>query len=151
MCIKRCICLATSPIIMAKKHATYTAQEKADIVLRILQKGKGNTIQKVAADKNIVPTLISLWKKQAEEAILKRFENATPGRRKSTEPKVAVTADTKALRAELRKSKTRATKAENKLKDVSARLAALEQCVQTMGAAMGCKLVKKRNKRARKA
>ncbi len=136
---------------MAKKHATYTAQEKTDIVLKILQKGKNNTIQKVAADKNIVPTLISLWKKQAEEAILKRFENATPGRRKAAEPKSAVAGDAKALRLELRKSKTRATKAENKLKEVTARLAALEQCVQTMGAAMGCKLVKKRNKRARKA
>lgn len=147
---KRCICLATSHIFMAKKHATYTAQEKTDIVLRVFQKGKANTIQKVAAEKNIVPTLISLWKKQAEEAILSRFENSTPGRRKSAEPK-ATTADTRSLRAELRKNKTRATKAENKLKEVTARLAAMEQCVQNMGAAMGCKLVKKRNKRTRKA
>ncbi len=137
---------------MAKKHATYTAKDKTEIVLRILQKGRDNTIQKVAAEKNIVPTLISLWKKQAEEAILKRFENATPGRRKSTEPKAAVKEDARAAKSELRRARTRATKAENKLKDVTERLATLEQGVNAMSAAMGCKLVKKRAKRgSRKA
>ncbi len=132
---------------MAKKHATYTAQEKTEIVLRILQKGRDNTIQKVAAEKNIVPTLISLWKKQAEEAILKRFENATPGRRKSVEPKAALKEDARATRVELRRAKTRATRAENKLKGVTERLAVLEQGVTAMSTAMGCKLVKKRAKR----
>ncbi|MBQ3241180.1 MAG: hypothetical protein IJB00_08380 [Akkermansia sp.] len=137
---------------MAKKHATYTAKEKTEIVLRILQKGRDNTIQKVAAEKNIVPTLISLWKKQAEEAILKRFENATPGRRKSTEAKAEVKEDARAAKAELRRVRTRATKAENKLKEVSERLVTLEQGVNAMSAAMGCKLVKKRAKRgSRKA
>lgn len=120
--------------------------------MRILQKGRDNTIQKVAAEKNIVPTLISLWKKQAEEAILNRFENATPGRRKSTEPKVAVKEDVRAARSELRRARTRATKAENKLKEVTERLTALEQGITAMSEAMGCKLVKKRAKRgSRKA
>lgn len=137
---------------MAKKHATYTAKEKAEIVLRVMQKGRDNTIQKVAAEKNIVPTLISLWKKQAEEAILSRFENATPGRRKSTEPKAAAKEEARATRAELRRARTRATKAENKLRDVTERLTVLEQGVNAMSAAMGCKLVKKRAKRgSRKA
>lgn len=133
---------------MAKKHATYTAKEKAEIVLRILQKGRDNTIQKVAAEKNIVPTLISLWKKQAEEAILKRFENATPGRRKSMEPKASVKEEARTSKAELRRVRTRATKAENKLKEVSERLTVLEQGVNAMSEAMGCKLVKKRARRA---
>lgn len=137
---------------MAKKHATYTAKEKAEIVLRVMQKGRDNTIQKVAAEKNIVPTLISLWKKQAEEAILSRFENATPGRRKSTEPKTAAKEEARATKAELRRARTRATKAENKLRDVTERLTVLEQGVNAMSAAMGCKLVKKRAKRgSRKA
>lgn len=132
---------------MAKKHATYTAKDKTDIVLRILQKGRDNTIQKVAAEKNIVPTLISLWKKQAEDAILKRFENATPGRRKSADPKTSEKAEARIAKAELRRARTRATKAENKLKEVTVRLATLEQGVNAMSAAMGCKLVKKRAKR----
>lgn len=137
---------------MAKKHATYTAKEKAEIVLRVMQKGRDNTIQKVAAEKNIVPTLISLWKKQAEDAILSRFENATPGRRKSTEPKAAAKEEARATKAELRRARTRATKAENKLRDVTERLTVLEQGVNAMSAAMGCKLVKKRAKRgSRKA
>lgn len=124
---------------MAISHASYTPEEKKQIVLDVLS--RKTTIQKIAAKKNIAPTLISLWKKQAEDAVYARFQPQPRGRRKA----VAVTtaqpkASTMELRAELRKTRTKLTRTENALKAARERLEGLESGVKGMAEAMGCKL-----------
>lgn len=124
---------------MAISHASYTPEEKKQIVLDVLS--RKTTIQKIAAKKNIAPTLISLWKKQAEDAVYARFQPQPRGRRKA----VAVTtaqpkASTMELRAELRKTRTKLTRTENALKATRERLEGLESGVKGMAEAMGCKL-----------
>lgn len=124
---------------MAISHASYTPEEKKQIVLDVLS--RKTTIQKIAAKKNIAPTLISLWKKQAEDAVYARFQPQPRGRRKA----VAVTtaqpkASTMELRAELRKTRTKLTRTENALKAARERLEGLESGVKGMAETMGCKL-----------
>ena len=63
-----------------KSRTSYTPEEKTAIVLSVMN--RKTTIQKVCKEKQIAATLISLWKKQAEEAILERFASSRPGRRK---------------------------------------------------------------------
>ena len=99
---------------MSEKTRTrtpYTAEEKTEIILAVMN--RKTTIQKIAKEKNIAPTLVSLWKKQAEDAIL-----------------------------EARTAKTRATRLESALKNAKSRVAALESSVRDLAAVMGCKLVK---------
>ena len=136
---------------MAKKHATYTAKEKAEIVLRILQKGRDNTIQKVAAEKNIVPTLISLWKKQAEEAVLERFSATRPGRRKIEPSADEMKGDVRTARLAARSAKTRASRLEASLKAARARIATLENAIQELAELAGCKSPKVTRKSQKKA
>ena len=64
----------------SRTRTSYAPEEKAEIIMAVLT--RKTTIQKVAKEKNVAPTLISLWKKQAEDAILERFTGTRPGRRK---------------------------------------------------------------------
>lgn len=136
---------------MAKPHNTYSPEEKTKIILDILS--RKTTIQKISAQKNIAPTLVSLWKKQAEDAIAARFQPQPRGRRKSATPKVAEPkADMRTLKAELRKARTKATRTETSLKAAKAQLAAMESGVAALVDAMGSKLRKvNKPRRARKA
>lgn len=134
---------------MAKKHAIYDAKEKAAIVLAVLTGEK--SIQKIAKEKDIVPTLVSLWKKQAVDAINDRFTTVTRGRRKATTTKAEVKEDGRVMRGELRKARARATRAEHAMESMRERLSALENAVEAMTAALGCKMVKVRRARGRKA
>lgn len=124
---------------MAISHTSYTPEEKKQIVLDVLS--RKTTIQKIAAKKNIAPTLISLWKKQAEDAVYARFQPQPRGRRKAVavaavQPKASMTE----LRAELRKTRTKLTRTENALKAARERLEGLESGVKGMAEVMGCKL-----------
>lgn len=136
---------------MAKPHNSYSPEEKTQIILDILT--RKTTIQKIAAQKNIAPTLVSLWKKQAEDAIAARFQPQPRGRRKSATPKAAEPkADVRTLKAELRKARTKATRMENSLKAAKAQIATLEGGVNALVTSMGCKLRKvHKARRARKA
>ncbi|MBR5888939.1 MAG: transposase [Akkermansia sp.] len=121
-------------------RTTYAPEEKAEIIMAVLT--RKTTIQKVAKEKNVAPTLISLWKKQAEEAILERFVDSRPGRRKVEVSADDVKEELRAARIVARTAKTRATRLEAALKTAKARVAELEQGVRNMAATMGCKLAK---------
>lgn len=126
---------------MAKTHHSYTAEEKTKIILEVLS--RKTSIQKIAKEKNVAATLVSLWKRQAEEAIVARFQPQPRGRRKSAavkgaEPKAAV----REMKAELRKARAKATRTETSLKNAKAKLALLEGGVKTLAGAMGCTLHK---------
>ena len=125
---------------MAISHASYTPEEKKQIVLDVLS--RKTTIQKIAAKKNIAPTLISLWKKQAEDAVYARFQPQPRGRRKAAAAATAVQpkASMTELRAELRKTRTKLTRTETALKAARERLEGLERGVKGMAEVMGCKL-----------
>lgn len=136
---------------MAKTHNTYTAEEKTKIILDILS--RKSSIQKIAKEKNVAPTLVSLWKKQAEDAIVARFQPQPRGRRKSVTPKVAEPkAAVREMKAELRKARAKATRTETALKNAKAQLAVLEGGVNALADAMGCTLrkVSKKGKKAKK-
>lgn len=131
---------------MAKTHHTYTADEKKQIILEILS--RKTTIQKISKAKGIASTLVSLWKKQAEEAITARFQPQPRGRRKAAATKtVDAKADVRKLKAELRKARAKATRTETSLKNAKAKIAALESGVSSLADAMGCKLRKVAKKR----
>lgn len=133
---------------MAKTHTTYTPEEKKSMILAVLS--RKTTIQKLSAEKGIAATLISLWKKQAEDAIAARFQPQPRGRRKSVE--TVEKSDARKLKSEVRKAKTRATRAEHALKASKERTAALESGINALAAAMGCKLTRtRRPRRSKKA
>jgi len=128
---------------MSEKTRTrtpYTAEEKTEIILAVMN--RKTTIQKIAKEKNIAPTLVSLWKKQAEDAILERFASTRPGRRKVEVTPDDVKDELRKARIEARTAKTRATRLESALKNAKSRVAALESSVRDLAAVMGCKLVK---------
>ena len=124
----------------SRTRTTYAPEEKVEIIMAVLT--RKTTIQKVAKEKNVAPTLISLWKKQAEEAILERFVDSRPGRRKVEVSADDVKEELRAARIVARTAKTRATRLEAALKTAKARVAELEQGVRNMAATMGCKLAK---------
>lgn len=128
---------------MSEKTRTrtpYTAEEKTEIILAVMN--RKTTIQKIAKEKNIAPTLVSLWKKQAEDAILERFASTRPGRRKTEVTPDDVKDELRKARIEARTAKTRATRLEAALKNAKSRVVALESSVRDLAAVMGCKLVK---------
>ena len=55
-----------------KNRANYTTEEKLAIVREVLSRKR--SIQRIGEEKGIAPTLISLWKKQAEDAMSERFQ-----------------------------------------------------------------------------
>ena len=137
---------------MSEKTRTrtpYSAEEKAEIILAVLT--RKTTIQKIAKEKNIAATLVSLWKKQAEDAILDRFASTRPGRRKVEVTPDDIKEELRKARIEARTAKTRATRLETALKNAKARVAALEGRVRDLAGVMGCKLVKAVRPRRKKA
>lgn len=137
---------------MSEKTRTrtpYSAEEKAEIILAVLT--RKTTIQKIAKEKNIAATLVSLWKKQAEDAILDRFASTRPGRRKVEVTPDDIKEELRKARIEARTAKTRATRLETALKNAKTRVAALEGSVRDLAGAMGCKLVKAVRPRRKKA
>lgn len=133
----------------SRTRTSYSPEEKTEIIMAVLT--RKTTIQKVAKEKNVAPTLISLWKKQAEDAVLERFASARPGRRK-----VEVSADDmkdelRAARIAARTAKTRATRLDRSLKTAKTRIAELENGVRNLAGAMGCKLTKATRVRRKKA
>ncbi len=118
-----------------------------EIILGILSK-KIN-IQKVAKEKGIAPTLISLWKKQALDAMAARFQPQPKGRRK-TKVEVVASSDTglKSARNEARAAKIKASHLENSLREAREKLGQLEEQLKGLAATMGCELTKARKHRA---
>ncbi|MDO5451339.1 MAG: transposase [Akkermansia sp.] len=125
---------------MARTHTVYTPEEKKEIICSILS--KKTSIQKIAKAKNIAPTLVSLWKKQAEDAIFARFQPQPRGRRKAVPTKAEEKADVRALKNEARKAKTRVKRLEASLKAARERVTVLEEGIHKMAEAMGCRMVK---------
>lgn len=135
---------------MARTHTTYTAAEKTQIICSVLT--KKTTIQKIAKEKNIAPTLVSLWKKQAEDAIAARFQPQPRGRRKAVTTKAASKEDLRALKAEARKAKSRAKRLETSLKAARERVSVLEDGMRKLAESIGCRMVRAhRPRRAKKA
>lgn len=132
-----------------KTRTTYTPEEKTEIILAVMSGKK--KIQQVAQEKNVAATLISLWKKQAEDAILERFSSRKPGRRKVEVSADDMKEELRSARVAARTSKTRATRLEGSLKNAKTRIAELENGARNLAAIMGCKLVKSTRARRRKA
>lgn len=108
------------------------------------------SIQNLSKEKNIAPTLISLWKKQAEDAILERFKARTRGRRPKAVEETSKMPEVRTLRNEARKARIKAAHLETSLKDCKAKLAATEEKLSDLAGAMGYKVVRN-TKRKRKA
>ncbi len=133
----------------SKTRTSYTPEEKTEIILAVMN--RKTTIQKIAKEKGIAPTLVSLWRKQAEDAIMERFAGTRPGRRKMEVAPDDMKEELRKARIEARTSKTRATRLETSLKVVKGRAAALEAGIRGLAAEMGCKLVKATRPRRKKA
>ena len=131
--------------VLMKNRASYTPEEKLQIVRAVLS--KKTTIQKVAKEKDIAPTLISLWKKQAEDSMLARFQPQPKGRRKSTPVAAPADSDTHCLKNDARKAKIKAAHLEASLKEMKARVAKLESKFNDIASDLGYKLVKVRTPR----
>lgn len=132
-----------------RTRASYSPEDKVEIILAVMN--RKTSIQKIAKEKNIAPTLVSLWKKQAEDAILERFVGTRPGRRKVEVTPDDMKGSLRTARIEARTAKTRATRLEASLKNAKARVAALEAGVRELAEVMGCKLTKAVRTRRKKA
>ncbi len=131
---------------MENSRTNYTPEEKVEIVLSILTKKR--SIQTISKEKGIAATLISLWKKQAIEAMAARFQPQPKGRRKSTpELSAAASADMKAARNESRTAKIKASHLENSLRDAREKLARVEEQLLALGTIMGYKVEKEVRRR----
>ena len=131
-----------------KARATYAPEEKAEIVLAVMNRKV--TIQKIAKEKGVAATLVSLWKKQAEDAVLERFTGTRPGRRKVDVAPEDMKEELRKARIEARTAKTRATRLEQALKKNREKVAVLERGVRGLVESMGGKVVKstRRQKKA---
>ena len=127
-----------------KERASYTPEEKLEIIKAIFSKKA--KIQDVAKKKGIAPTLISLWKKQAEDAMVSRFQPQPKGRRKST-PTVVACDNDKELKNDARKAKIKAAHLEASLRETKARCARLEEQLSAMAASLGYRMVTVRTPR----
>ena len=130
-----------------KSRTSYTAEQKLAIVREVMSRKV--SIQKVAARENIAATLISLWKKQAEDAMAERFQPKPKGRRKVETP-VDNSELVKKIKNETRKVKIKASHLESALKESKKRVATLEAKLGDVCAALGYKLVKVRRSRRAK-
>lgn len=139
----------TLPFVM-KTRASYPPGEKVQIIRSIFS--RKTTIQKVSKEKGIAPTLISLWKKQAEEAILARFQPQPKGRKKAAPAPVAPTSEeVRSLKNEVRKAKIKAAHLESSAKEAKARFSTMEASFADLAATMGFRLVKARRPRKPRA
>ena len=127
-----------------KERASYTPEEKLEIIKAIFSKKA--KIQDVAKKKGIAPTLISLWKKQAEDAMVARFQPQPKGRRKSV-PTEVVGDNDKELKNDVRKAKIKAAHLEASLRETKARCARLEEQLSALVATLGYRMVKVRTPR----
>lgn len=140
----------STDIHVMKDRSSYSAEEKLDIVKLVLSRKR--SIQDVAKEKGIAATLISLWKKQAEDAMAARFQPRPKGRRKVEKTEECAAAETKSLKNDARKAKIKASHLESSLKESKKRVALLEQQLGELCAVLGYKLVKARKTRkSRKA
>lgn len=128
-----------------KNKASYTAEEKLAIIKMVFSRKR--SIQDIAKEKGIAATLISLWKKQAEDAMMARFKPQPKGRRKVDKPVEVVTADTKSLKSDVRKAKVRAAHLDASLKESKNRVAMLERQIGDLCSSLGYKMVKARKPR----
>lgn len=131
-----------------KARATYTPEEKLTIVKAVFSRKRA--IQSIANEKGIAPTLISLWKKQAEDAIAERFSSRSGGRRKVEGSSEAEVVLTKRLRNEARKAKIKASHLEASLKETKKRLSAIESQLAELLSVVGYKMTKVRSPRQNK-
>ncbi len=135
---------------MEHNRASYSAEEKKQIIIDILS--KKTTIQKISREKGIAATLISLWKKQALEAMAARFVAQHKGRPKAV--RVEAPSDEallKAARNEARSAKIRASHLESSLREAREKLARLEEQLGAVAAILDCSVVKgKATRRGRK-
>lgn len=116
---------------MAKIHKTYTTEHKKDIILSVL--ARKTTIQKVAAQEGIAPTLVSLWKKQAEDAIEERFKPQPRGRRKAEDCPETAAEELQKLRKELRKAQNKIDRLETTLQRESQRMREFNALIESWG------------------
>ncbi len=131
---------------MDHTRTSYLPKEKMEIVLDIIS--RKTNIQKVAKEKKIAATLISLWKKQALDAMEARFQPQPRGRRRRVvEPAPSVEAEVKAARNEARAVKIRAAHLELSLKETREKLAAVQKALSPVAAVFGCKLERARKPR----
>ncbi len=119
-----------------------------EIILSILSR-KSN-IQKISKEKGIAATLISLWKKQALDAMEARLHPQPKGRRKVAPEAAscASAADLKAARNDARNAKIRAAHLEHSLREAREKLAGVEDQLQALAAIVGCTVAKERKTRA---
>lgn len=132
-----------------KTRTAYSPEEKTEIVLAVMSRKV--KIQNIAKEKNIAATLVSLWKKQAEEAILERFSATRPGRRKIEPSADEMKGEVRTARLAARTAKTRASRLEASLKAARARIATLKNAIQELAELAGCKSPKVTRKSQKKA
>ncbi len=132
---------------MENTRTSYKPEEKMEIILSILSK-KSN-IQKIAKEKGIAATLISLWKKQALDAMEARLHPQPKGRRKVVSGEAAsASPELKAARNEARAAKIKAAHLEHSLKETRGKLARVEEQLQSLASILGCSVMKERKTRA---
>lgn len=129
---------------MRKPRTVYTPEDKLKIVKDVFS--RKTTIQKTAKEKDIAPTLISLWKKQAEDAMLARFQPQPKGRKKSDATLVHTKENIREFKNDARKSKIKAAHLTTSLKETKARVAILEENLGGLAKALGYKLVRMQRK-----
>ena len=61
----------------------YTSREKARLVIEVLQ--GGSTLNEIAAQNNVHPTLLTRWKTQAVSDLPELFENKAAKNRRATQ------------------------------------------------------------------
>lgn len=131
--------------LMKKPRTTYSADQKLSIVLSVLS--RKCSIQKAAKDHNIAPTMISLWKKQAEDAMRERFQSRPKGRRPDADSPEKI----RQWKEEVRNAKAKARALETSLREVQATMEEIQNQLADVVGSMGCQLGKLRRKHAVKA
>ncbi len=123
---------------MEHTRTNYSAEEKQEIIFSILT--KKSSIQQISKEKGIAPTLISLWKKQAMDAMFARFQAQPKGRPKIVREEPAPTEQLKEARHEARNAKIKAAHLENSLRETREKLAQLEEQLKPLVALLGYRL-----------
>ena len=131
-----------------KTRTNYTPEFKMEIIRAIAN--PRISIQKIAKEKGVAPTLISLWKRQADDAVMARFQPQPKGRKKLSDNPEKVASDLQGVRREKRNAKIKASHLENSLRDTQEKLSAVEATLSALAEQLGYKLVKARTTRRSK-